>query len=193
MAGGMWEFMSLIISKSMLECARAHFWRHQRRQQTVCVCVDGERCMPFAHISLLTFDFDCNKIGIWLHSSPFTFVHFFFVVCIALDVWHTANRRWQNATIKTKALHLKCNFLLRRSQMKWTKILYASSCCCILRSTNFWLSIISFVIEFIEELLIYIPFQCESQRFWAIFGLMLSGVRRTVLVRSSNCKFSCNK
>lgn len=121
MAGGMWEFMSLIISKSMLECARALFWRHQRRQQTVCVCVDGERCMPFAHISLLTFDFDCNKIGIWLHSSPFTFVHFFFVVCIALDVWNTANHRWQNATIKTKALHLKCNFLLRRSQMKWRK------------------------------------------------------------------------
>lgn len=138
MAGGMWEFMSLIISKSMLECARAPFFDDINDGSRLCVCVsmaNGACHLPIFRcwhsISIVTkLAFD----SILRHLPSYTF---FFVVCIALDVWNTANHRWQNATIKTKALHLKCNFLLRRSQMKWTKILYASSCCCILRSTNF--------------------------------------------------------
>lgn len=118
MAGGMWEFMSLIISKSMLECASALFWRHQRRQQTVCVCVDGERCMPFAHISLLTFDFDCNKIGIWLHSSPFTFVHFFFLWC-ALRSTSGIRRIIDDKTRQSKRRHCTWNVIFFFVDRKW--------------------------------------------------------------------------
>lgn len=118
MAGGMWEFMSLIISKSMLECARAPFFDDINDGSRLCVCVsmaNGACHLPIFRcwhsISIVTkLAFD----SILRHLPSYTF----FLWC-ALRSTSGIRRIIDDKTRQSKRRHCTWNVIFFFVDRKW--------------------------------------------------------------------------